>query len=1707
MGRHDHLAGVQRSADTSQPMADGVAVGDRSREPDHASLATIDDLCDAGRFVSAHGIAESFAPLASWSDVRAICVGARLAHHLGAPGLSRRLALRAYRRDPGSARARWWVASAWLEGRGPLATWLWLRDYVPDAKEDDEGRRCHCWLRAMLATQFRDFDGAHEWLDRAEALGPPDPHTDVLRVTVLTAGDRYSEALERSRALVEKHPRARAAVRELSELLELHGDFEASCRLLRERAGDFESGALYLGLAHAELQLDQHAAALASLDRARALLPLAEESTLQTLASLRSDALYFLGDRAAAIEAARNAKSPFHERLVENLEKGLPAKTRILDVPFVRQHHLTCVPATLAALARYWGRSADHLSIADRICYDGTRAHACREWARQEGWLAREFTVTWDAAVALCDRGIPFIVDTVQATSAHAQAVVGYDVARGTLFIRDPYFPSRVEVLAEQFFAQYAAHGPRGFAIVPPERDDLFDGLELPETAHYAALERIEAALEVHDRVAAAETLAQLSADAPGARLTILGRRALATYDDNAFEQLAVAEAGLALYPKEATWLLQRLSALRSTASGAAVMAEVEQICVGDGVHPVFRELLAVELLADARQVPRAMRLLRGVARMLGDRAATIVMLAEGHWMQRDFERALELYRLAATLDTTSERAAHSFFHAALSRGRSEEALNLLERRAATNRSRSSAPDITLFRALEQIDQASRAFDSLALALSARPQDGSLLCFAARAEARYGRLARANDLLVQAESVSSRGEWLRAVAEVATNAGNGERALEAWREVVTLEPLAIDAHAALAQRLAVLRGRDAAREYLAEVAQRFPENVSLSTLFAEQLSDDDPARGIDVLEQLVALEPGHAWAHRELAIALAKTKAFDRALHHAELGATLEPSNPSGPLVLGKVADMRGDRKLARQHYERALELDADSGFAMASLTGLLDTSSEVVALLTACFERVLFESRGGDGVFAWFSSARGHFDPDELTKRAQEARRRRPDLFASWCVTAEALIGRNSAQAVGIAREAVDRFPLLPGAWLQLAHACDAAGHEADAVEALESANTINPSFLPPTFELCTVLERRGDIDGALHALDRALRHVPLDTTLLVRKATLLRGAGRRDEALAVLRTAVDADPRASTPWERLLDWGDEETAGALIATVVERRPWDVAAWLRFAEVKALRDVEGALAAVDRAVELEPHRVEAHDLRAVLAARTGRRSLALSACRPPHFGEHVPVELRGREAWIWAQFGEMERATQLMEAVIREFPDYSWGHQQLADWAEASGDTSRELAAAEALARLNPRAATAHGYLASALEKSGQTERAREEYRRALALAPTYQFAAHRLIELALEHDDYAEARAVSRAIEAVSEPYLRALLRVRIATARRNRRAAFAWLRRLGFDQSTPPDAFENALGRVNAIAPREVRSRLKRWVLEPDAPPHIGTQWARHFGVGLLHVARVRRKNAGVAASALVVHLEQIGERGSVLGLLVTMVAFWRFIRRHDLLWANAGYALCNTALWTLAIAWLRDYPSRKPKPWMLYNLVMALKARLRFERALAVGEDALRLEPDHTTARHLTFVSLEYALRNRIPEADAGLREVVLPQLEGEALHVHALAENVVSLARATDAAERAQLGRAAMNQLKLVSGFGIAPGTWQWHRVGFRIAALSGSVVASLHAIARTAPALAVWGGYAWLVVTSNTVAMLVGLFAGISLWALLPRPR
>jgi predicted Zn-dependent protease len=742
--------------------------------PTDEQLRPISELNDRSLFLQAHALVNEIGPLVAWRGTAARILAGRLAVHLGAPRLSSWHYLRAYREEPDSVAARYCLVLRLQTRYGPLAAWTRLQRFGLPENESPETLAKWLILQADILNQLRDFDGAEACLTHADQLTPRTAAILLQRSELLARQDRQTEALAVARESLEVQPWYRPGILAVADLLiYLERDDEAIA-LLREAINHLESGSLWARLAAIQIEQDRFAEGMESLDGYARHTPLIEPAMASWLAGRRSDCAYGLGDIPQTLTWARQAKGAFWEKLTGRLEKvapDAPSVRRILPVGFIWQHHQTCAPATLASLCRFWSMPGEHLDVAEEIAYDGTPSHSQRRWAEDNGWCAREFTVTWNNARALVDRGIPFALATASPAGAHLQAVVGYDERRGTLFLRDPSKRLLVEVLGKGLLDSYKSLGPRGLVLVPRVKEAELQGLELLDSQLYDHLHQMYIALEAHDRPAAVRSLEAIQAQAPGHRLALQARRRLAGYDGNPAEQLDTITRLLELFPDDPILLVAQIDCLRDLGRRDERLAAVRKLCDQPSPDSVCLQLYARELIPDGREFVRARRLLRRAIRRNSYYADHYLYLANLFWGQRRFDDAFVLYRFAACLDDKGESYARAYFRAARCLGRAEEGVAFLRQRFARFGRKSSLPARTLARSLGDMERSSEALDVLEEARQLRPEDGALLLHAADLCIDRGRFDQAAELLASALAPRS----CCVVAAVVRSSGRGSR--------------------------------------------------------------------------------------------------------------------------------------------------------------------------------------------------------------------------------------------------------------------------------------------------------------------------------------------------------------------------------------------------------------------------------------------------------------------------------------------------------------------------------------------------------------------------------------------------------------------------------------------------------------------------------------------------------------------------------------------------------------------------------------------------------------------------------------------------------------------------------------------------------------------------------------------------------------------
>jgi tetratricopeptide (TPR) repeat protein len=1604
------------------------------KTPPEELVRSVTDVYERGQTVDALRVAEAFAPLKQWTGVEACTLAARIAANTGAPRLSSRLTLRAWRIDNADPVAQVQFGLELGSRRGPLALWLAMRAW-PQCRQTTPVQQAELLaVQASAAADLRDFAFGEELLNRAESLGTKQPWVHLQRAHLLERQDRVEEALDAARAAGALHPHSfyRPGVQVQAQLLQLLDRDDEAMQLLTEAGAALQNSPVAAQLFSLLAENGRWHEAEVALERYVALAPLMEPAVKKWVASQQARAAYHLGKRGEVARFLATLDDEFHNGFRQRLAATPQDPERVQrDVTFVRQHFKTCAPATLAALGRFWRMPSEHLKLAEAMCYDGTPHWQQREWAENNGWFVRDFRVTYDSALSLLGRGIPFAISTVEATFAHMQVVAGLDQTRGTLLLRDPSQPYVVEVPAEAFLKRYRPFGPQGTVFLPVTERARLDGLALPDSEIYDEHQKLWLALTKHDRPRAVTVLSAMETRFPEHELVWEARLDLATYDANHTEQTTCLDKLLELFPNNPARLLRRAGCLHG-ASRDEQIRFLEQACAVKNADPALFVELARALQGDARCLARARYWLRRAFRLRPVDSNVITVLADLCWQDGKMDEATELYRFAANLEGFREGLYQSWFIACRGTRRTNEALAHLQDRFVRFGRRSEQPALTLAWAWREMDQPARAREALTRARELRPDDTLLLLRSAAILGRLGETDEAQRLLNQARGKVRENDWLRAAAELAENRLEAAAALSWCREILRLEPLALDAHGGVARSLARLEGDAAALAHLKDACAQSPHHYGLKRMLVEWSRNAGPAAVETAARELLRVDSADAWGRRELAVALSNLNRGEEALREAQEAAHIEPRNTFSFSVLGHA--YRGLQQVpeACAQFRRAVELSVDNGNAIHSLLELARTDKERKDELAFIERELIRQVVHGDGLLVFLDLARPLIEPEKLLTSLRQAHSERPDLWHAWSALISQLghLGQLH-EARDLAVQAAEKFPHLPRVFLDLAAVHQWRNEPDQETQAAEHAFDMNPAWPRATLAFAGALERRGKLDEARRVYERALQHSRDDAQLHACYAHLLWRQRQKEAAFTALQQALRFAPGYDWAWGLLIDWangcGEPDRAANFARVLTRERPGEMRGWLMLARVlDNPAAMPERLAAVEKALELSACSIQAWDLKAELLANAERFEEAIQACEAGAAVCTVDVHfLHGRRAWIEARRRQFPEAVRLMRAVLAENASYVWGWDQLALWLMEQGATADATAALEQLLRLRPRDPRVHRQLGFLRLKQQDRAGAQQAFAKALQLAPTDAHSAWNIFDLQLQAGDLNGAAATLRVME-THQPGARTLAAEIFLHLRTNDRGAlskaFEKLCASPDPDAWPVEAAMDAFKRAGR-SPRALKI-VKRALKQPSCNPQVGAAAARlllgqrrdYAAVGLFmkfKPGELQRR----AAAPLVQGLTQLKSK---------MLVRWLLWRRRDVLvsddaaWGHVGYALSSFNRMKEVAAWLSDWRTRQSvQPWMLFNLCLALRHLGRYEEANALARYVLeKWGHREGSADMRLFLAVEEALAGRISEAVQHLQRVVIREKVAHDRELLALAKALVEFQQCP-AAERPQ----------------------------------------------------------------------------------------
>jgi tetratricopeptide (TPR) repeat protein len=1545
-------------------------------------LQEVKILHEKGLCLQAYRRAQEICPLPKWEGTDARLLAAHLAYHLGAVKTGSDWTTRAWRKDKKHPRALFYHAIDVLHMKGALPALIFLEKYGGDFLGDEKLTAWWYSLHAEVFAHLRDFKTADRWHEKAFEAAPREPWVWTAKSYSLELQDRYEESLEMSRKAYAIEASQRSSITQLAHILTLLEHYDEALQILNEGANRLENASVVRQLADLQTELGMHAEALASLEKIVELTPMREGELEQWLYASLSDAAYLNGDIEKAIRFADISSTPFHLKIKERLEKLDGTEKRVrLKLGFVRQHQMTCAPATISNIARFWQKKAEHLELADEMCYDGTPAYKERIWANENNWETREFTVNWTNTVELINRGVPFALATIQPGGGHLQAIVGYDEKRKTMLVRDPFYQRFDEFAAEELLENQKSNGPRGFALVPREKAELLRNLNLEESREYDFHFAVDDALENHDRERAMRALEAMEKEFPDHRLTWSARWTLARYDANTPKLLEAVENLLKKFPDDINLKLSYLSISHEFATREERLGKLEEFSKAEKTDPLFWQMFGQELGLDAHKHGRALRWLYKSLRRLPTNALTYRFIADVLWSQRRFQQATVLYRFAACLNDKDEQFAYSYFLAARHLKKETEALQFLRDRFERFGHRSHQPVRTLFYALRELGLTVEAFEALENALAKRPDDGELKLFVAEAKARFGKKAEAEKLLVEAENQAPRTIWLRNAAMIAEMQGNLGKSLEYWREIIGIEPSAYDAHESIAFLLSAIEGKASAQNYLRKVSKEFSFNRNLQKLRLSYLREET-TEAIAVLRDLVRLNPQDAWSQRELSRWLCRVKKYEKALEAARAAVQIDPNDSLNCWAIGMVLSETEKTGEAAKAFEKAITLSVDADYALHCWMDICRTKEEKMAILRFMRGELGRQISFGAGIAAYREQGKRLLEPPVLLGGLKKIQAENKDSwFAASAVVQQLVDMHKLGEALELAEQNAKRFPLIYQVWYDLSLIHKLRGENENEIGALRQAVSINAYWSFGFQQLCEALQRAGRLAEAEEITREALTRMPLDQYLYGYLAEVEWKLGKKEQALKTARRAVSIAPEYDWAWQVVKSWSEELKQPGLAAEMAReitvQKPSDVSAWLRYAQI--LDDgkfSQAQLAAAEEALKLEPQNSFALAIKANSLADARRFDEAIAVCQTGN--GHRPEQLRYVEAGIEATRGNYEESVVKLERLAADSPDYYPAWERLAgiyrDWRDKKFDYLRVT---REMTRLAPQEPTAFGYLGEACLLNNRREEAKKAYQQAFTLSPEYGFAGGSLFDLYFEDGEVENCRAVLKLLDEFVQNENTIIRQIAFFSKQNDPVTTAILWKKLCLSEKAHRGQFEYALGKMleaKFLNNDFVWETLRDVSFETNANPLVGAFyiercWEKEGEKACAQRLGTLRSNEKVWAEAMIKFME-ILLNNNPKSLRNFINENERILKNNDSVWASTGYNLNALKDYAKAKEWFSGWRRRKKiEPWILWNFSIVLRRSGENAKASLINREALKIEPDDTVDAHLTMLGLD------------------------------------------------------------------------------------------------------------------------------------------
>lgn len=1316
-------------------------------------LDELDELITKGQMLEVWKKIEPLKPLSEWKPGRQLRLAALIASRLGNNRLSYALDYLNYRAD--RTNPKWALYYQFRRVRFTIqpAVIKTIDVILEHHRESMEAELLADYLvyKAWLLASLKDFHRAGILIAEAKLVAPDHAWVYVEASDILEQQDRYEEANKEADKALALRPNYHAAVlRKEMVLFHLNRDDEAIA-LLEKVNSESQHGVYGVRLQYRYSERDDTDKMLWALGEYVKYSPLLGKKDKQWLAARRGDCHYLQGDYQKALTCYGEFENGFYKTLHDKLEQSIDTDCvrKKLNVAFVRQHDMTCAPATLAALSQYYGEPKDHLEIAEAICYDGTPWHKERGWAEQNGFLVYEFKFSQAMTKALIDRGLPFTLSTHAVTSAHLQACIGYDDRLGIAIIRDPTNRHYGEMLFEDLVEQHPVYGPRGMLFIPKDKKYLLEGVVFEDQIIYDSRYQLILAIDSHNEMKMQEAVSTMKAIADGHPLVINSETILARYRNNYQLAHELYEKLHQRFPKDDGLEFDYFRSSISQSSRQNQLKIALKAVSKENVDPVFYAELGDLYIEDMRELDQAEFYLNKSARYTFSNARSMASLALCKYRKNELSEALEYRRYSSCQNSGWEPYAASYFHYACEIGKEDEALEFLKQRTENQGVLKSASWITLSQAYEKIHDDGMAREIILNALEKFPEDGDLLVHITMNCHPWGQGDEAEGYLEKAKAVLSEEEWHTASGRLARSTGDRKKALRHYKRVTELNPTWYAAQEHYTSLLEEDYSSPYVLKYMEGLVAEHGDCMPLLELYGMKLSEADDARTTEVLQKMLQLEPNNMWALREQALVYEKKGEIKVAIDTGKLAITKQPNQCENIGVLAGIL-ARADRKdEAIENFKQAILLDADYTYAISSWVGLLENIDEKREALEFYESQMWAQEIVGNSIHVYRELAYRYVEPADLLTKLRAFREKHEAEWAAWTAEKNQLLDMDKAdEALSLMDKAVEKFRYIPRIYQEKATVHKALGDNKSNIEYLEKTLKLSPSWDWIARELAEAYEYEGEHKKAEEVLKKAMYWSPLNPANGGCLADQLERLGKKDEAFDILAKTLKVSPNYDWGWREISSWAKVmEREGDVIKMLDEHHESraELVSWQEscFNVYDVLGRHDEALEFCDATLEKHPKNVDMHDSKAYLLARTDRVDEAIQATKPMVYGEDTPPMLVSRRALITYSYINPREGMKLMETLYAAHSDWVQAPMYLSRWHYEFNENEEAEKYTNEWLRLAPQSHHALGQLGAISEEKKQFEKSADYYKKAFQLNPEYSYAGYRAFELILEHGD----------------------------------------------------------------------------------------------------------------------------------------------------------------------------------------------------------------------------------------------------------------------------------------------------------------------------------------------------------------------------